>query len=760
MRKQRIKISEVALAVAAAIILLCLQSWSTPQYSRGAKAGISELYKLSSDTTVTAYKRFIDSLRNLNLSPDSLRKMGLSDTILASIDSARRADSIASIKVYSAKELRRMRRDSIKEEREKAIRNTPRVLQSYIFADSIVNTRIFAWQHNSYVNRQELVKIDTSFNYHFHDIPFQRDDINGEYLGVNGSAAQPFNYFKREKEDIFPFFSPYMTYTYMPNTLPFYNTKTPYTELAYWGTLLSNKQKGEDNIKFLHTQNFTPSFNFSILYKRNGGGGLLQNEKTDFRTLGITGNYLGKRYIAQGGYLYSRLKRTENGGIEDITMFRDTTIDVRTIPVYLQNASSVIKRNTFFITHSYGIPIRWKIPKDSLGNAIKDTMKTSQGTVTYFGHYGEFTTYSRVYEDYIQNSLADSAARSLYRDQFFINPTNTFDSARVMKLENRFFIKLQPWNSNSIISNLDGGIGHQLLSNYGFQPDFFVTGNKNKKYNNLFAYFGASGQYRKYVQWNALAQIDFAGYYKGGFSVDAAAKFSSWAIEDGIHLTAKFHSSLRRPSYFYNNYYSNHYIWDNDFAKSSQTRIEAALNIPRWNLEATFGYSLLSNNIYIDSLGMAQQNSTAMSVMSASLSKKIRLGVLNLDNRLLFQLSSNQEVIPLPKLALNLRYYLQFYVVKNVLNMQVGADFTYNTLYYAPAFSPALGMFHTQNRMEIGNCPYIDAFVNMQWKRASIFVKVENVTQGWTKNGYFSTYRYIRPQRALKFGIWWPFYIK
>jgi hypothetical protein len=730
---------------------MLLASWSSP-----SAKGLRGAFRWQDTIVKTAYQQMIDSLYDLNLSPDSLRRMGLSEAILYSIDSVRKVDSLSRIKVYSPKELRRMKRDSVRKRTDSIIRNTPRVLDTYVFADSIKYTRIFSWKHDTYLNNQEVMKIDTGFNYHFHDLPFHRDDINAQYLGVSGSAALPFNYHNRQEHDLFPFFSPYMTYTYMPETMPFYNTKTPYTELGYTGTLLANRQKSEDNIHFLHTQNFTPKFNFAILYNRNGGGGLLQNEKTDFRTFAITGNYLGEKYIAQGGYIFSRLKREENGGIEDLTMVSDTTIDVRTVPVYLSDANSIMRRNTFFITHSYGIPIRWKAERDSLGNKIPDTLKTDKGTVTYFGHYGEYSVYSRSYTDYI----TDSIGRSLYRNIFLLNPTQSADSARVMNLENRFFIKVQPWNADAVVSNLDGGIGHQMLSFYGFQPEYFISGNQNKTYNNIYAYFGAGGKFRKYFAWNARAKADIAGYYKGNFSVDAAMRFSSWAIKDGIHLTAKFSTSLRKPSYFLNSYTSNHHFFDYDFDKTTRTTVQARLDIPHWGLEASFGYTLLNKNIYLDTLCTPIQNNEAMSILSGYIAKNIKVGPLHLENRLLLQTSSKKDIVPLPKVAVNLRYYLEFFAVKDVLNVQIGADMTYNTKYYAQAFDPALGMFYNQERYKVGNHPYIDAFINLQWKKCCIFVKCENVLQGTPNNEYYSTYRYIRPQRAFKLGIWWPFYIK
>ena len=177
-------------------------------------------------------------------------------------------------------------------------------------------------------------------------------------------------------------------------------------------------------------------------------------------------------------------------------------------------------------------------------------------------------------------------------------------------------------------------------------------------------------------------------------------------------------------------------------------------------MEAAFGYALLANNIYYDTLGIARQNSKPMSVMSASLRKDFQVGKLHFENRALFQLSSNKDVMPLPMLALNLRYYFEFDVVKNAMKMQVGANTTFTTKWYAPAYNPVLGVFHNQNKEEFGNCPYIDAFVNVQWKRACVFVKAVNVNMGWPNESadYFTAAGYIAPQRVIKLGITWPFY--
>jgi len=70
-------------------------------------------------------------------------------------------------------------------------------------------------------------------------------------------------------------------------------------------------------------------------------------------------------------------------------------------------------------------------------------------------------------------------------------------------------------------------------------------------------------------------------------------------------------------------------------------------------------------------------------------------------------------------------------------------------------------VFHNQNKEEFGNCPYVDLFVNIQWKRVSVFLKAINMNMGWPNESadYFTAAGYIAPQRTFKIGITWPFHV-
>ncbi|MGM9786225.1 MAG: putative porin [Candidatus Cryptobacteroides sp.] len=687
-------------------------------------------------------------------------------------------------------------KDSIKAVKDSITEATPRILETFVLPDSLQYKRLIMWTNNTYVNDIRLEKQDTTYNYHFHEYPFFKTDVNATYLGVIGSPVQTYDYFKRDSEDNAVFYTPYRCYNYSPETLRNFNTKTPYTELAYWGTLFANREKEESNVKVLTTQNITPGLNVTLEFHRFGGNGILSKENVNNRTFVAATNYMGKKYLMHAGYIYHKIDKNENGGIVDNSMIRDTTVDAREIAVRLSNASNLLKKNTIYLDQSYRIPfsfinnlkgrkerLRQEAVRDSImasGDSLaieallaqeKEDAKPAMRadtldrniTSAIIGHSSEYSVFRKKYEDNI--STSDAVGRGFYNDRFYLHPTTSADSLRVMRLENRIFVRLQPWSSDFIISKVDVGIGDKLASYYSFSPDKYLGGRKNVTMNSVYLYAGAQGQYKKYLSWDAMGKYNFLGYEINDFLVSGNLSFSAYPFRrdrtSPLRIDAHFETSLKEPDYYEQHLYTNHFKWDNDFSKISVTKVQASLTIPRWNLSAFFGYGLLSGNIYYDTEGIVRQNNTPMSVMTASVMKNFKIWKFHLDNQVLFQLSSKKDVLPLPMLALNLRYYLQFDVVKNVMQMQIGANGTFTTKWYAPAYNPVLGVFHNQTQNKYGNCPYIDVFVNVQWKRASIFVKVVNVNMGWPNKSadYFSADGYIAPQRALKVGISWPFYI-
>jgi hypothetical protein len=721
---------------------------------------------------------------------DSLRAL-LDSTMWAKIDSIVVADSLARAKAefdawYAGlsrqerkkydTELKVQRKiaqtDSLKkiQEQRKSIRDsiaetTPRILDTYALPDSLHYKRLVSWTMDPDFGKVTSAGVpDTTFNYRFHDYPFLRRDVNATWLGVAGSPVLSYNWFQRRSDEGVEFYDAQESWSYSHRTLPHWNTKVPYTELGYFGTLFAGDEKESDNLHIFTSQNITPALNVSLLFDRYGGGGILPEEETVNKTTVVQANYLGKRYTMHAGYIYNMVSRHENGGITDVTWIQDTTVDGRDIKVVMNNARSKIKKNTVFLDQQLRIPFNF------INNirARRDSTYTFDAedeniTTAFIGHSSEFSTYTRKYTDAIGNETG----AAFYNDVFRYG-TASADSMRVMRLDNKVYLRLQPWSSEGFVSKLDVGIGDYLKQYF----DSTSVRPTNHVENSMYLYAGAEGQLRGNAFWNAKAHYVLLGHDFGDFDVEANAEFRFYpfrrARKSPVSLSAHFDTELREPTYYQQHVNANHYSWDNAFGKISTTRIQGRIEIPYWKMSADVGYALLGNNLYYDTQGIIRQNGTPMSVLSASLRKEFVLGPVHLDHRALLQVSSNPEVLPLPTAAFNFRYYLQFVVQRdeqrrNVMVMQVGADAYANTPWYAPAWNPNLGVFHNQDQRQYTNGPYFDVFVNVQWKRACVFIKYQNAAGGWPllHRDYFSADRYIVTKsgmEGLKFGVYWPFY--
>ena len=202
-------------------------------------------------------------------------------------------------------------KDSIKAYKDSVRQSIPRVLDAFAIPDSLHYKRIITWTHDrDFHNLVELrdMDADTSYNRSFNDYPFFNEDLNASWLGVSGSPVQLYDYFKRQNEENAIFYTPYRLWNYSAEDLPQYNTKTPYTELAYYGTLFANREKEESNVRVLTTQNITPELNMTLEFKRYGGNGMLKREDTGNRTFVAATNYTGKKYLMHAGFIYNRSK--------------------------------------------------------------------------------------------------------------------------------------------------------------------------------------------------------------------------------------------------------------------------------------------------------------------------------------------------------------------------------------------------------------------------------------------------------------------
>lgn len=494
---------------------------------------------------------------------------------------------------FEQKELRKKAiTDSIRlvKEEQQAIKdsitkNTPRILDTYAVSDSMHYRRIISWTADRDFQELNVSIPDSSYNYHFYDYDFQRKDVNATWLGVAGSPVQHYNFFLRNTRGT-GFWDSYSAWSYSPQTFRQYNTKTPHTELAYFGTLLSDDAKESDNVHFLTTQNITPAFNFSILYDKWGGGGMLINEKTSNSTLGLGVNYLGKKYLMNAvhkqQHYYGRERRYHRHQRDQGHHHRPSRgkggYDFRFVgdqKDYLLCRPAAPHSFQFHKRHT-------QVERQHLYGERRHHDR-------FIGHALELNRFGRKFSE--SSTSADSLGR--------------------WNMDNKLYIRLQPWKQESLISKIDIGLGDE----YNSYHNVTATDTSSVHENTVYTYAGASGKLGKWFDWQAKTHYGFIGTGAGDFDISANFKTRVYPFRKAktspLEISGELSSSLLKPEFYQRHFYStiNEMLrWDKDLNRISTTKIKGNINIPHWRFSLDGGYAIVNNYTYYDTFGVLQQH--------------------------------------------------------------------------------------------------------------------------------------------------------
>ena len=180
--------------------------------------------------------------------------------------------------------------------------------------------------------------------------------------------------------------------------------------------------------------------------------------------------------------------------------------------------------------------------------------------------------------------------------------------------------------------------------------------------------------------------------------------------------------------------------------------IGGKLSIPFTHTELKVGVENLQNYIYLNADKLPVQQSENIQVLSARIHQGIHLGVFNWDNDVVYQTSTNDLAVPLPKLSVYSNMYLYTKIV-NELDFQLGIDAHFHTKYFAPGYEPALLQFYNQREKQIGNFPISTIYANMHLKQTRFFVMLYNVAPLVMNPDYFTVPHYPVNPMMFKLGV-------
>ena len=407
-------------------------------------------------------------------------------------------------------------------------------------------------------------------------------------------------------------------------------------------------------------------------------------------------------------------------------------------------------------------------------------MKEEYVPVTSFIHTARFDNYRRIYQAY-------ETPANFYAQNYFNYGTaandSIYDSTKHWSLKNTFAVALLEGFNKWVKAGLKAFLSYELrhyalptMQTPSGSTIAFFNGDKTWNQHDI----SVGGQLLKTLgktfHYDVSAEAWLAGSRAGQLHVDGHADLGFPLFGDTVQLaaTAFFHRSA--PSFYMNQYYGKHYMWDNNLSQEIHSRILGEFSLQKMRTKLRVGYDVLKNYTYFgiqndrvrsgdnylvqhNDLNV-RQSSSPISLLTLQLQQDFRLGIFNWQNVLTLQKSSKDDILPVPIFNAYSNLFLRFKVAR-VLDVDLGVDGRYFTSYYAPEYIPGIGAFGIQeteaSRTKIGNYPHLNAYANFQLQHTRFFIMFTHVNSAGGGK-YFFTPHYPLNQRVLQFGISWNFF--
>ena len=645
--------------------------------------------------------------------------------------------------------------------------------------DKAVPTVIKAWNLDAWTGIADtIIGIDSSYLH----LPM-RDALNDYSISntTNSNLISPVQsriYFSRKKTTDFLFADAYTPYIITPQQVKFYHTTTPYSTIAYKKGFVTNLD--QNDISFSFTGNVTRRTNLgmTIDYLNSYGRYANQEGKTTFGS--VFGSFNGDHYSLQGAFTWNTLSNFENGGLQNTDDLKGT-LKPEDMPVRMQGMSG-LRYLSGYINHYYSIcvererKVNYRERNEDGEWEKKDSIKIEYVPVTTFRHMFEVNDATK---RYVEKSATQSILPNTYR-----NPIATNDSAACLTIKNTLAVTFEE-EFNTLLK-----FGATVYAMNEFQRHTSAIGQKeiivhlnpfNNSYSDILAntihrmpdtLFGAQWSnntyiggalYKnrgKHIHYGFDGNVCLAGYKLGEFQVNGHLDAGFKLGKDSMTLEAKVLFRNETPDYYLQHYRSNHYRWDNSFNKMYRLQVNGEIAYPnKWvDTKLNVSFENITQHIYFDTDGTPQQMDGNIQVLAANLQCNLKTPWVNLDNTVIYQMSSSDK-LPLPMLTLyNNLYYHDTWV--KVLDVQIGVDMRFFTKYYAPILNPALGQFCIQKQEQIGNYPVMNVYANFYLRklRLKLFAQYQHFNASFMNKKYFEMPQYPMAPDMFRAGLSWHFY--
>lgn len=627
--------------------------------------------------------------------------------------------------------------------------------------DSVLRQKVFFFH---YIPRE--VKINEVWNPTLDPTGVQFNDpldaFNGNYYLGQGVIGHP-------HIGLFPTLTSGLTlqlqptgndgYLKTPKNIRLYQTLTPYTVLSYNNTL-----KKDYLVNVSHTQNIIPGWNVAFDYRLICPEGVLSGSGAKNHYLDATTNYfsLDSRLQMKAGFIWQSLYNDENGGLTDDNYFTSgQNSNLSGLPVKLYNSASENTHHDAFLHTTYNfvrqvekyrqrdsLAARYDtINSDSITMVVDtieviDTLRIGRPHIVNAGVLGIEMNYSRwkraiYFPGAADSTLWDNASATLfwtndaYPDYRWRNPlkiTLGITPRRISAtLTTDTTVGMESLVAQSVanpFAKVELRLGRLLLKGEGEMDNTLLD-------------LHSSIKEPDYHLRGALAMA-FDSAETSGIEL-------SVAMQHKMPDVRMLHASGYTLSPLLSQRCGLHLFHTSD---------SGLFRLIDFNASASW----MNHNAWYDSTLNIQEGTSSFWLYQASLTLRFQWRWIHIDMQQLIQHSTDKEQLEVPLWASKNSVYADFSLFRNAMRMQIGADLRYYTRFSPDGYDPATGLFYHQDT-ETGDYIWADAFINLQIKRASIYVKAGHVNALWEKHpNYFLLPHYPGTRFGLLWGMTWNFF--
>ncbi len=580
-------------------------------------------------------------------------------------------------------------------------------------------TTLYFQEQNLRYNKMEKTPLDTGLT-GFHNFePVFRSGHKYQGLANIGSAAKPVYYTLPGLIGTTSGFSAYDLYYHSPDSMLYFDTKSPYTKLeAFYG----GGNRNMLNVAFARNVNprWNIGFNFNTIKARKTlNPNARDDNMVEQTSYSLHTNYRSKdeKYFLLANFSRMHHNVYESGGIipptVDSTSLYFTYEDSK---VWLSNTEATDIRQDYHLYHQYNILEEWQVYH------VFD--KKKQG----LSFFSDLTT-------------SDSAYFNYFGLPKMINQDSTFNYHHFSEVRNEAGFKgdFGPVYYNAFVK---------------FRTGKFTSPNFDSDYKFNEVYIGGALRGEINDQWSFEADGEYlipSGYRINGY-------FHS------PFLDVSYTKASYKPTAMQEMYRGNHYSWTNSFSNIGVDQIKGVIKADFANisLRPSLTINRVNNYVYFDqNQEAAQADGGAFMVIPGVTADVTFWKKLRWQSEVIYTAITGDatDAFRIPDLYARSRLFFDGPMFDDHLYIQFGVEGRYKSSYNAEAYMPATQQFYLQNDFDVYAYPVLDAFVDLRINRTRVLFRYNHLNSGFMeRQGYFVTPYYTGLKGSLDLGISWYFF--